>query len=185
MKYKASVFNWYLQVSYLNISTNFVLTLRKFQIMKKTIILLSGLLLISSLLWQCSPTVYTKADFPAKHLSFGKGGGFKGVPTTYHLLPNGQIFKSEGMLVDTLELFSIKKEEAKAFFKRADNAHLEKIDFYNPGNMYQFIEYHTEKDTSRIVWGDNKTELAAEIKDIYKKLNNLVVEFYNKDKMQH
>ncbi len=153
--------------------------------MKKTIILLSSLLLISSLLWQCSPTIYTKADFPAKHLSFGKGGGFKGVPTTYHLLPNGQVFKSEGMLVDTLELFSITKADAKAFFKRADNAHLEKITFDNPGNIYIFIEYHTEKETSRIVWGDNRTELDAEIKDIYKDLNNLVAEFNNKDKMQH
>lgn len=144
--------------------------------MKKTITLLSGLLLASLIFWQCSPTIYTKADFPEKYLSFGKGGGFIGAPTTYHLLPNGQVFKSEGLLADTIEVLAVEKGVAKAFFKTADDLSLAEMDFDHPGNMYQFINYHTGKGEHRVVWGENNTKfkLADEVRSLYKDLNNKI-----------
>lgn len=149
--------------------------------MKRTTPLLFALILASLLFCQCNRTTYTKANFPEKHLSFGSGGGFTGAVTSYHLLPNGQIFKSEGVLADTTSLTSIKKGVAKTLFERADNAHLDTLDFNHPGNIYKFVHYYNKKSTSQITWGEHKIEIPVEVKNLYKALNSEVLSFDKQD----
>ena len=140
--------------------------------MKTTTPLLFALVLASLLFCQCSRTTYTKADFPDKRLSFGSGGGFTGAVTSYHLLPNGQVFISDGLMADTTALPSIKKAVAKSLFETADNARLDTLDFNHPGNIYKFLHYYNEKDTSRVVWGENGTEVSAEVTNLYRALKD-------------
>ncbi len=130
----------------------------------------------SLLFWQCQRTTYTKSNFPDERLNFGSGGGFTGAVTSYHLLPNGQLFKSEGLQPDTTLHSTILEGEAKTFFKKAEEAKLLGMDFNHPGNMYHFIGYYTKEGENQVTWGGNDVELPILIEELYTSLHDLIAE---------
>jgi hypothetical protein len=123
----------------------------------------------------CKHTHYMAENLPEKQLKWGTGGGFVGKESFYILLDNGQVFQHEPLMGDSIaEITSVKRRDAKAMFKVADEAGLKTLDFNHPANMYSFLQYSGK----RIVWGDKKFPVAAPVEQLYKDLNKLV----NKDK---
>lgn len=106
------------------------------------------------ILISCSAPKEYPGKFSGQELHFGEGGGFTGAVTHFVLLDDGRLFQkamkdSTYTLLDTWEAGFVKQ-----MFNNYHSFGLDKVDFYEPGNLYYFIE-HKSGDTPvhRIVWG--------------------------------
>jgi len=129
---------------------------------------------LSLLLYNCNRNSYTKSNFPEACLSFGSGGGFTGTSTNYHLLPNGQIFKSEGFVPDTLAYTNIKRSAAKKLFKAAANSSIKSIEFEHPGNRYHHLTYQENVQSYKVVWRARGQQLVADLDSLNQALQNSI-----------
>jgi len=125
---------------------------------------------------QCKHPKYTAETLPEDRLLFGNGGGFAGIETTYTLLENGQLFKTDSKAPALLEVTGTKKKAANALFETAESLGLLKLEFSHPGNIYQFIEFQDDGQKKRIVWGDTEHPVDTKIKDFYGQLMQLLSE---------
>lgn len=124
-----------------------------------------------------SAKVDSPTQFEKKSISFGKGGGFTGMTTSFVLLQNGQLFKQEKDTNFVL-LKTIPAKEVKALFKEITTQNIATTKLNAPGNMSYFIQFEDKKNdlNNRITWGDAKNPVEGNIKDFYKKLMSLVAE---------
>lgn len=133
-------------------------------------------LIIISLLFSFCKS-YSPNQLPDQQLIFGKGGGFAGIETSYTLLNNGQIFKSNSADTSLIELKKIAKSKAKGLFSALETVSFDSIQLNAPGNLYQFIESQTEGKTHKVVWGaDDRTSPTPEtLKNLYKNLMDMAL----------
>lgn len=125
---------------------------------------------------QCKSPRYTPDKLPADRLLFGEGGGFAGIETTYLLLENGQIFRSDSKAPNLMEMNRIRKKTANNFFETAESSGLLTLDFKHPGNLYQFIEFQDDGKTNRVTWGDKGHPVAPQIAVLYEQLMQTIQE---------
>ncbi len=119
----------------------------------KTILNCTFLLALACLCWQCNRVTYTAETFPEEnYLAFGEGGGFAGSLTTHYLLPNGQLFISEGIEGAKVSDGGIGKGKAKKMLQRYQEE-IQPYDFQEPGNRYSFLEYVAADTTYEQQWG--------------------------------
>lgn len=119
----------------------------------------------------CKHTHYTAGNLPKKQIQWGSGGGFVGKESYFILLENGQIFKHEPAMGDSIaEINSVKARVAKPMFKAADAAGLATLDFKHPSNTYMFIV----QAGNRVVWGDKSHPIAEPVEKLYRELNELI-----------
>ncbi len=129
----------------------------------------------SAILFQnCSTTKYHPENFPEYLLTFGEGGGFKGMQREYVLLENGQIFKKTKPEEFYTELEPIPASEAKDFYAQLGVLRLQNLNIEKPGNLYYFIRCTTKELDYRITWGAADYNLRQDIMNFYKSLNELV-----------
>jgi hypothetical protein len=133
--------------------------------------LLCGLVLV---LWQCKRNTYSSTNFPADRLAFGSGGGFAGTFTTYNLLPNGQLFRTDGIAGDTVPVAAAKRHTTKKLFTRFEELKLADLDFDFPGNRYFFISRFTAEGSHKITWGDPEQPVPEAVQNLYHELKALV-----------
>lgn len=129
------------------------------------------LLLLGSVITACKHTRYTASNLPENRLQWGSGGGFLGKESYFILLDNGQIFKHEAMMGDSIaEIKGVKHRVAKSIFKAADEAGITALDFNYPANTYMFIN-HSGK---RVAWGDKNHPVGEPVDNLYHQLNDLI-----------
>lgn len=134
----------------------------------------SAALLCAALLsGQCKHPKYTAQTLPEDRLSFGQGGGFTGVETTYTLLENGQLFTFTSASPDARELPSARRKTAHQLFETAEDLGLLQTDFMYPGNLYSFIEFQDDGQKRRLAWGDPAHPVDPKIKAFYEQLIQL------------
>lgn len=131
------------------------------------------LLFVASLNSQCKHPKYTAENLPEDRITFGNGGGFAGIETTYTLLENGQLFKFDSKAPAPVEIACAKKKAANNLFETAESLGLLTLDFKYPGNIYQFIEFQDDGEKSRITWGDTEHPVDPKIKELYNRLTGL------------
>lgn len=135
--------------------------------------LLFTFILLSVGISSCKVVKYTPEKFPASQIIWGSGGGFTGIETAYILLPNGQLFKKEGVEGTYLELKPLKKKTAKPYFEKMASLQLYKQDIHKPGNVYYFLQEITETTDSRVTWGAGDYIPPSAFVAVYKELNAL------------
>ena len=137
--------------------------------------ILLTLIVISLLFPFCKS--YSPNQLPDQQLIFGKGGGFSGIETSYTLLNNGQLFKSNSADTSLIELKKIAKSEAKRLFSTLEAVGFDSIQLNSPGNLYQFIESQTEGKTHKVVWGadESTSPIPEALKDFYKNLMDMAL----------
>lgn len=122
---------------------------------------------------RCKITRYTPDKFPSQQLIWGSGGGFAGIETSFYLLPNGQIFRRQGIAKPFEELVSIKKKKAGAYFEKAASLQLFKQDIDKPGNLYYFVQEITNATDSRAIWGSGDYLPPQGLLALYRELHDL------------
>lgn len=119
-------------------------------------------------LFSChSPKQAISSDSPVTEIIFGNGGGYTGQVKTYRLHPDGTLF------LTSEQTRQIDSQQTSALFLEAEKY----LDYQHekPGNLYRFIELHTNDKKNRIVWTSPTDDtLKKEILDFYNQLNNLV-----------
>ncbi len=119
----------------------------------------------------CHSTQYSADQFPEKQLTFGSGGGFSGIESTYTLLENGQFWIQNGPGAPASPLPSIARSKAEQFFIAAEEKLFGEVALNPLGNTYRFVGYQTGSRHSRITWtGERPTvdpRIAALIDDLY------------------
>ncbi len=120
----------------------------------------------------CKHTQYhPESGLPEKQLHWGNGGGFVGKESYFTLLENGQVFKHEPAMGDSIaEIKGVKRRVAKSMFSAADAAGLATLDFKHPSNTYLFIGYAGK----RVVWGDKSHPVPEPVEKLYRELNDLI-----------
>lgn len=119
----------------------------------KAILTYTSIFVLAALSWQCNRITYTAETFPTEnYLAFGQGGGYAGSLTTHYLLPNGQLFRSEGIEGAKLSEGEISKGKAKKMLKRY-HEEIQPLIFQEPGNRYSFLEYVAADTTYEQQWG--------------------------------
>ncbi|MEP6794307.1 MAG: hypothetical protein ABJB16_08280 [Saprospiraceae bacterium] len=93
-------------------------------------------------------------DYKGDQLHFGQGGGFSGIVTYYVLLKDGRLFQRG--FRDSSFTYQTRWPDkfVNQMFDNYVSLGLDKIDHYQPGDLYYFIEYHKAgKSVHRIGWG--------------------------------
>ena len=136
----------------------------------KNLLSLVVLLFLSLSLWQCNRTTYTAATFPeTDFLSFGSGGGYAGSLTTHYLLPNGQLFLSEGIVGEKMAMGKIAARKAKKLIEEYQDS-LYIVQYDEPGNLYYFLEWTGAENKHKIQWAKGQEAAPVAAADFYKKL---------------
>ncbi|MEL6719013.1 MAG: hypothetical protein AAFP82_09880 [Bacteroidota bacterium] len=129
-----------------------------------------------SLLVFSSCKTYEISDLPDEQIIFGNGGGITGATTSYIMLKNGQIFKTNSLQGDTTALIKIKPKLAKAYFEQMTQFDWEKTEVNQPGNTYKFITRKNTEHTYHATWGASGYEPPADLKSLYESLKKELVE---------
>jgi|GEM_PF-478336 len=95
-------------------------------------------------------------------ISFGSGGGFTGEVKTYRLSADCKLFEGES------EISKIEFRKTSTIFKHAKD--LKDLKFYEPENMYSFIEIKSKESTNRIVWAYGSTSVDKKVIELYNEL---------------
>lgn len=135
--------------------------------------LLFTLILLSLYVSSCKVVKYTPEKFPTRQIIWGNGGGFAGIEVAFVLLPNGQLFKKEGVKGNYQELKPLKQKQATPYFEKVASLQLYKQDINKPGNIYYFIQEKTEITDSRVTWGAGDYIPPEGFVSIYKELSAL------------
>lgn len=106
------------------------------------------------MLWSCRPAAEFPAKYKGQQIHFGQGGGFSGVVTYFALLEDGRLFQralrdSTFTLVDRWD-----KPFVSQMFTNYRLLGLDRVDYYEPGDIYYFIQHKTGNETfHKIAWG--------------------------------
>lgn len=131
-------------------------------------------LLVFVIQMSCSSAQVDLHEYAGPQLIFGSGGGVSGGTVSYVLLENGQLFKLNSLLKDTVALQKLSKKEAKDLFRKFEELHIQQIDFNHPGNLYYFIENKQGSEKHRVVWGDQEYPPPIHVKNFYQILQGIV-----------
>lgn len=138
--------------------------------MTKRILIFS---LFIALFASCSSSGKVASDSDSRLLSFGNGGGFTGIYTSYELFEDGNVFI---LLPDSSlqPLKKIRKKKARELFTQADKVKTAQPGFNHPGNMTWFVKYQADGVITEYKWGDSNASVPVEIQDLYNQLNTIV-----------
>ncbi len=106
------------------------------------------------LIFACSPSEEYPDTYKGERLHFGQGGGITGNLNYYVLLDNGQLFQR----APRDSTFTLAGTWDDAFvtqmFANYKTLHLDTVDFYQPGDLYYFIQFQSgDEPLHRIAWG--------------------------------
>ena len=136
----------------------------------KILLSVLAVLLLPLLLWQCNRTTFTAVTFPeSDYLTFGSGGGYAGALTTHYLLPNGQLFTSEGIVGEKVSTGKIGARKAKKFIQEYQDS-LSTVQYDVPGNYYYFLEWIGAEEKHKIQWAKGQDDAPAVAADFYEQL---------------
>ena len=102
----------------------------------------------------CRPQKDFPDDFKGEQIHFGQGGGFSGILTYFVLLDDGRLYQ-KAYRDSTYSLLTKWPDDfVNQMFENYQLLHLDKVDHYEPGDLYYFIEFHNgPKEVHRIAWG--------------------------------
>lgn len=96
---------------------------------------------------------FIQSDYQKSYLIFGQGGGITGLRIEYIMTEDGAIYRKH-MPSDSLEFI---KNTGRAFAKQTFGNYvslgLDQMKCYEPGDLYYYLEHHTQSDVHRLVWG--------------------------------
>ncbi len=105
-------------------------------------------------LLSCNTAKEYPGKFSGPELHFGQGGGFTGAVTYFVLLDDGRLYQramqdSTYTLLDTWD-----KRFVKQMFDNYKSLELDKVELYEPGDLYYFIQHKSgDSPMHRITWG--------------------------------
>jgi hypothetical protein len=98
-------------------------------------------------------------------LTFGNGGGFTGIETSYNVMSNGDVIRKGGVLLKVGTLDNATIDKIKSFIGQYKD-----FKYSKPDNMYGFIDINN----NHIVWGF--TPPNNDISNMYNTLNSYTKE---------
>ncbi len=124
----------------------------------------------------CSTTRYNHpTEYPDARINFGHGGGFSGMVTEYVLLDNGQLLKKMNQ-VDSFEMVTtVDKNQTTQLFNNYKFLNIGSVQYDQPGNMYNFIQFHHLDAEHKIIWpGNQYPDQYPNLKIFYDNLKSLI-----------
>jgi hypothetical protein len=120
---------------------------------KSAVFLAICLLVIAA---SCSHTKEFPEKYGRNQLHFGQGGGFTGMVTYFVLLEDGRLFQRQLRDSTYTYIYADKwnQDFVTQMFSNYKLSHFEQLTYYEPGDLYYFIEYHSGKETiHKVAWG--------------------------------
>jgi len=133
-----------------------------------TIIILSLVLLMA-----CKTIDFNPRTYAGDYITIGEGGGIAGIETSYHILPNGKIFKQSSIDTVYTQLPSLDEAAVRQALDSYRNLALDEYSFEDPGNIYRFMSFQVDGKKNRIVWHD-EVKIRKECVQIYRILHGQI-----------
>ncbi|MFB6320748.1 hypothetical protein [Saccharicrinis sp. FJH54] len=124
------------------------------------------LLVFTILLVSCSSLKKTGSVDNFDEITFGSGGGFTGITTTYMLNADGSVYKMNGSQQEDIQRIDYKM--LKKISKQLKKMDFESISSDTKGNMTYFIEVTTHDYRHKVTWTDQTADPA--LSDFYSNL---------------
>lgn len=118
----------------------------------------------------CKTGQITPEKYERSKVYFGNGGGFTGELREFCMLDNGDVYQINPSSREATLRDSKGKSLAKSIFKNIENMKLKQYKYDKPGNMYCWVKYHTESDSTYLIWGDESMEVNREVVSMYEEL---------------
>ena len=116
-------------------------------------IIFSGILILG-LFASCARPKEFPGAYKGDQLHFGQGGGFSGVVNYFVLLKDGRLYHKDFRDSTYSQVDTWPENFTNQMFANYRTFHLDTITHYEPGDLYYFIQYHSEnKPVHRIAWG--------------------------------
>jgi hypothetical protein len=111
-------------------------------------------ILAVAVLFSCATPKEYPGKFSGEEIHFGQGGGFTGAVTYFVLLDDGRLYQ-RGMQDSTYNLLDTWDDKfVKQMFNNYHSFGLDKIDLYEPGDLYYFIQHKSgSSPMHKIAWG--------------------------------
>lgn len=127
----------------------------------------------------CKTTQVSPEKYEKSKVYFGNGGGFTGELREFCLLENGDVFQINPSSREATLRNSKGKSMAKSIFKNMDEMDLKKYAYDQPGNLYYWMKYHTEADSTYLIWGHSDMVVEEEVIHMYEELVELTKKINN------
>ena len=113
------------------------------------------------------------AKKPPFQLTFGSGGGFTGLTTTYTVKSDRTFSKSENLNHKTESLKKVKCKDIKALRKLLANVNFPSLNINKPGNMTSFVHATLNGKEYKTEW-TGMTSGNTALDELHKKLLSLI-----------
>ena len=130
--------------------------------------LISGFLLWTCL--ACRPGASLPTTAPGPQIRFGSGGGITGAVTTYYLLENGRLYQHTSSPDTMVFIQRLSADKRRAYFERIEALNLPTKAVMQPGDLYRFLEYRTNTDSTRATWGAPGVKVSEDMRRLYQDL---------------
>lgn len=120
-------------------------------------------LLLIIILAGCSSAKMNPLESKKDSIVFGSGGGFSGIENSTMILENGAIFELQNMRTKYQLKKKINKQDVQQLFSTFTLLGLDDMELNSPGNSYNYIEFHIQGDTKRLVWNSNAAPTEIQI----------------------
>ncbi len=128
------------------------------------------------LLNSCKTTLTNPEKYEKTKVYFGNGGGFTGKLNEFCMLDNGDVFAINPASREAILRYSAPKSEAKSIFQSLQDLESKKYPYDKPGNMYYWLKYQSDTDTSYLIWGDEAMKVDKKVSNLYEQLVALTKE---------
>ncbi len=108
------------------------------------------------------------------YITFGKGGGMTNLVETFYILANGRVYKHNSLEKKYQPLGRLKRSARKACFARADELSPALFQEDQPGNIYYFVNIHTQDTVKSTTWGSQAYSTPEAITSFYQYTQQLV-----------
>ena len=132
-------------------------------------IIISSLLLLMA----CKTIDFNPNTYTGDYITIGEGGGIAGIETSYHILPNGQIFKQSSIDTTHTQLPSLDEATVRQALASYRDLALDTYSYREPGNIYRFMAFQIDGKKNRIVWHDEE-KIRTECIQIYRILYGMI-----------
>ena len=122
----------------------------------------------------CQQDAFRPEAIDQDYLTLGKGGGMTNQVDTYYVLADGHVYQHDNFAKTYDELGRLDQTARVRTFERAATLADSVAGYREPGNLYYFLNIHTQDTTQSYTWGNADFRPSETVTDFYQNTQQLI-----------
>ena len=115
----------------------------------------------------CSFQYTHPKDYKGEVISFGRGGGFTGKVSAYHLVDKGYLYQTDIMMDSFVLQKKLKPKQVKQLLRNYKHFEFDTLNINAPGNNYYYISYYKKGVEHKIQWGERTQVIPSNLRSYF------------------